>query len=272
MSEPEHIKDVFLSYNRADKKWVHDLAGRIESETLDATPNTRKLKVFLDEWDLEVGDNIVSKMNEGLKTSRVFAVVMSPEFFGSGWTSFEWTHVVAQDPTNAQRRIIPLFLREAFLDGKHRIDFPAPFNVLRYLDFREKKSFVTCYQRLIRRLRGLPPERGSSRFALAASLPATAEDTELSRAEPDRVSELLLSNLLLVKEAPQQIWGAKTPLTEPADVRRAVPNSDCFILRGGHLYTFAQLTDELCPLRKIIDGPVTCEKVPDWFGDRKSVV
>src|SRR4051812_39765806 len=92
------LKDIFLSYNKADKKWVHDLAAQIESETLDGKPDSRKLRVFLDEWDMDAGDNLVNKMNAGLKVSRFFAVVMSPEFFGSGWTNFEWTHVVSQDP------------------------------------------------------------------------------------------------------------------------------------------------------------------------------
>src|SRR4051812_43771024 len=96
----ENQKDVFLCYNKADKKWVLDLAAQIESETLDGTPNSRKVRVFLDEWDMDIGDNLVVKMNEGLKMSSFFAVVMSPEFFGSGWTIFEWTHVVSKDPIN----------------------------------------------------------------------------------------------------------------------------------------------------------------------------
>lgn len=128
-TQPDNLKDIFLSYNKTDKKWVLDLAASIESETLDRTPASRKLRVFLDEWDMDVGDNIISKMNEGLKASHFFAVVMSQEFFGSGCPNFEWTHVVSQDPTNAKRRIIPIFLRDASLDGKRRIEFSAPFNV-----------------------------------------------------------------------------------------------------------------------------------------------
>jgi TIR domain len=268
--EPNDLKDIFLSYNKADKKWVHDLAARIESETLDGTPDSRKLRVFLDEWDMDVGDNIINKMNEGLKVSHFFAVVMSPEFFGSGWTNFEWTHVISQDPTNAKRRIIPIFLREASLDGKRRIEFPAPFNVLKYLDFREKKAFTTFYQRLIRRIRGLPPERGGQRTPLAAATSENTEEIDATRAEPDQVSELLLSNLLPVKDAPKQIWSGKTTLTEPGDVKRILPDADCFILRGGRLHTFAQLTDNLCPLRKVIeaDSPIACESIADWLNDK----
>ena len=264
------MKDIFLSYNKADKKWVHDLAARIESETLDGTPASRRLSVFLDEWDMDIGDNLINKMNEGLKISQFFAVVMSPEFFGSGWTNFEWTHVVSQDPMNAQRRIIPIFLREVSLDGKRRIEFPAPFNVLKYLDFREKKAFTTYYQRLIRRIRCLPPERGGQRAPLASVVADGTDEVDTNRAEPDHVSELLLSNLLPVKDAPKQIWSGKTSLTEPSDVKRIVTDADCFILRGGRLYTFAQLTDHLCPLRKVIDegSQIACEKIGDWLNEK----
>jgi hypothetical protein len=264
------LKDIFLSYNKADKEWVHNLAAQIESETLDGTSASRKLRVFLDEWDMDVGENIVNKMNEVLKVSRFFAVVMSPEFFGSGWTNFEWTHVVSQDPTNTKRRIIPIFLRETTLDGKQRIEFPAPFNVLKYLDFRETKAFSTCYQRLIRRIRGLPPERGDQRTPLASIVTNCFDETDATRAEPDQVSELLLSNLLAVKEVPKLIWSGKTALTEPDEVKRIVPNADCCIIQGGRLYTFAQLSDSLCPLRKVIEAnsPITHEIFFDWLNEK----
>lgn len=268
--ESENLKDIFLSYNKADKKWVLDLATQIESETLDGTPSGRKLSVFLDEWDMDAGDNIINQMNEGLKVSRFFAVVMSPEFFGSGWTNFEWTHVVSQDPTNTKRRIIPIFLRDTSLDGKQRIDLPAPFNVQKYLDFREKKAFATFYQRLIRRIRGLPPERGDRRLPMAPVVVDYNEEIEADRSEPDQVKELLLSNLLPVKEIPKLIWSGRTTLSEPGDVERLVPNADRFLLRGDRLYTFAQLSDNLCPLRQVIDAdsPITSEPFFDWLSDK----
>jgi hypothetical protein len=41
-------------------------------------------------------------------------------------------------------------------------------------------------------------------------------------------------------------------------------------LRGGCLYTFAQLTDELCPLRKVIEtsSPITNETIGDWLDQK----
>ena len=48
--ETDELKDIFLSYNKADKKWVLDLAAQIESETIDGTPASRKLSVFRPKW------------------------------------------------------------------------------------------------------------------------------------------------------------------------------------------------------------------------------
>ena len=87
--------DVFLCDNSADKEWVRRLAVRIEAETIDGLPTSRKLRVFLDEWDIDFGQNVVSRISECLATTRYFAMVMSPEFFLSGWTNLEWTSVVA---------------------------------------------------------------------------------------------------------------------------------------------------------------------------------
>jgi hypothetical protein len=73
--------DAFLCHNKTDKDWVRTLAERVETETLDEEGKQRKLKVFFDEWDIDVGENAVNRMNSGLGKARYLVVVMSPEFF-----------------------------------------------------------------------------------------------------------------------------------------------------------------------------------------------
>jgi hypothetical protein len=51
--ETTDLKDIFIGYNKADKKWIYTLAAQMESETLDGTPGTRKLSVFLDKWNMD---------------------------------------------------------------------------------------------------------------------------------------------------------------------------------------------------------------------------
>src|SRR6185436_6641713 len=135
------LKDAFLCHNRADKNWVRKLGERLEAETIDGLPTSRHLSVFFDEWDIDYGENAVNRMNAGLAGARFVVVVMSPEFFKSGWTNFEWTDVVAEDPWASGKKLVPILLRDASKDGSERIAFPAPFKALRRFDFRPGRSF-----------------------------------------------------------------------------------------------------------------------------------
>jgi hypothetical protein len=76
MSEPEC--DVFLCHNGADKPWVETLGARLEAETIDGNAGSGKIKVFLDKWDIEGGENVVKRLGHALNSSRLVAVVMSP--------------------------------------------------------------------------------------------------------------------------------------------------------------------------------------------------
>jgi hypothetical protein len=62
--------------------------------------NARHLSVFLDEWDIDVGENVVNRIDAGLKAARYVIVIMSSDFFKSGWTNLERTDVVAEDPVS----------------------------------------------------------------------------------------------------------------------------------------------------------------------------
>src|SRR5687768_1048603 len=101
------MKDIFLVHNRADKEWVRKLAGRIESEVW----NGRKLSAFFDEWDIQPGDNVISKIDQGLGESRFFGVVLSPEMTAASWPTMEWTAAVTSDPAGRTGRVIPILCR-----------------------------------------------------------------------------------------------------------------------------------------------------------------
>jgi|GEM_PF-1566875 len=163
----EDPRDVFLCYNRTDRDWVEALAAQIESEFFDAAPSSRKLRVYLDEWDLSVGDNIINEINRGLEESRHLAAVMTPEFFGSAWTNLEWTHAVTEMLGKTRGRIIPIYLRDTSPDGRRMEKLPAPFNALKLLDFRKSEFFPASYQRLIQHIRGQPIKRGDPQQPLA---------------------------------------------------------------------------------------------------------
>lgn len=263
-------KDVFISYNRADLEWARDLAERIESETADGTPGGRKLTAFFAPWDIEYGQNFVNRLNEGLCQARFFAPVLSPEFFSSGWTNFEWTDQVAVDPMNLQNKIIPLFRRDVTKNGRERISFPAPFNVLNRIDFREGQDYDASFSELIRILQGRPKARGSvgSPTVLRphANLSARpAPDNSI----PASIAELLIGNLLKIEKLPERIWSGSTSAREPKDVYDSVETREAFVLSDKRIYAFCDLADRNCSLNPVVldAKDINSEPLTSWLND-----
>jgi hypothetical protein len=261
----EYEYDVFLSHNGADKDWVEELGAQIEAETIDGLPGSRKLRVFFDKWDIDVGDNLIVKINEGLKKSRLIACVLSPEFMRAPWPTFEWAHVATGDPINAQKRLIPLLRRDLCLEGKEQLDLCAPFKALKYIDFRKKEQFPKSYEQLVRRIRGQAPPRGGAKNPMVSVL-VYSEIEDSSAA--DSVRELLLGNLLPVSFIPQQIYSAETEARDPAEVRTTVPHAAPFVLRDKRIFTFADLSDSKTSLRTVIAiDSIKQDSVRDWLLD-----
>jgi small GTP-binding protein len=112
--------DVFLSHNSKDKPAVRALAERLRTDGL---------RVWFDEWEIQPGDLIGLKIEQGLSQSRVLVLAMSKNAFESEWTTLERHTVMFRDPTNQSRRFIPLLLEEA--------DIPDMLRQFAYVDWRE---------------------------------------------------------------------------------------------------------------------------------------
>lgn len=95
--------DVFLSYSSKDKEKVHALAERLKKDGL---------RVWLDAWAIQPGDSIPLKIQKGLERSRVLLMCMSPAYFASDWGRMEHLTLLFRDPTNSERRFIPLLVAE----------------------------------------------------------------------------------------------------------------------------------------------------------------
>jgi len=256
--QPKETFDVFLCHNAADKDWVHKLAEQIESETFDGRANGRPLRVFFDEWDIDVGQNVLLRINRGLTASRYVAIIISPEMLASPWAGLEWTHVVADDPTNRKGRIVPLFLRDYSEALKQNAELPAPFKALNWIDFRRLAEFKHSCLKLIRKIRDEVPTRGRKRRPLASvqdevtPVLAPSEDTSSS---PDRVPDVLLGNLLPVFDYPKTVWFAPTDAQSP---RRS---SFCRKSRYSHLQTCPDQTRR-CGRRSTIPRLTLCQSQP----------
>lgn len=260
--------DVFLCHNGADKIWTEALGARLEAETVDGTPGGQKIRVFFDQWDIEGGENVVKKLGAALDNSRFVAVVMSPEFFNSDWTTFEWTDVVASDPSGRTGKLLPIFLRETSSNGNHRISFPAPFKALHRYDFRKTNAYEREFEKLLRKIRGQRPLRGVAlmpRYSMG--VPVDGPES-IDSWIPDPLTDVLLANLLEVRALPSQIWSAVTPAKAPADVWNKYPSAPPFLLRAGRLWTFADLFQRGEALREsVVVNTVSVESRASWLFD-----
>jgi hypothetical protein len=125
--------DVFLSHNSKDKPQVRQLAERLRAAGL---------RVWFDEWVIQPGDDIYLAIERGLEAARVQVLCLSPAALGSDWVALERSTVLFRDPTNADRRFVPVLLADCKL--------PDTLRRYKYVDLREdtdaafKQLLSTC--------------------------------------------------------------------------------------------------------------------------------
>lgn len=97
--EPEY--DVFISHASEDKDEVaRPLAERLMS---------RGLRVWYDEFVLQVGDSLRRKIDQGLARSRFGIVILSPPFFDKEWPNRELDGLAARQTATGEKIVLPLW-------------------------------------------------------------------------------------------------------------------------------------------------------------------
>jgi len=93
-AEPPKSFDVFVCHASENKDDVvrplaHALLGH-------------GLRVWYDEFELRIGDNLRRKIDQGIANSRFGVVVLSLEFFAKGWPGYELDGLVTKGIDNEQ--------------------------------------------------------------------------------------------------------------------------------------------------------------------------
>ena len=81
IKQEDDIYDVFLSHASEDKDDVARPLALLLQEL--------GLRVWFDEFELRIGDNLVAKLNTGINGSRFGILILSKDFFGKNWTEHE---------------------------------------------------------------------------------------------------------------------------------------------------------------------------------------
>jgi tetratricopeptide (TPR) repeat protein len=101
-------KDFFISYNKADKDYAEWIAWILESAGYTTV---------IQAWDFQAGSNFVLEMDKATKTARRTIPVLSADYLAARYTAPEWAVAFAQDPTGANRQVIPVRVRDCSLEG-----------------------------------------------------------------------------------------------------------------------------------------------------------
>jgi TIR domain len=101
-----HRMKIFLSHSTKDKQFVQTLAHELEAEGIEP---------WLCEVDVELGDNFVAKIEEGLSNADLTVLFWSPEAACSDWTRLEWTSVTAREIAESRTCLGVVLLRECAL-------------------------------------------------------------------------------------------------------------------------------------------------------------
>jgi hypothetical protein len=68
--------------------------------------------VFLDSWELEVGDSLHRSLAYALQQSRFVGIVISPEFAKSEWCIDELSEALAREKRTGGKTVIPIVYQE----------------------------------------------------------------------------------------------------------------------------------------------------------------
>jgi len=114
---------VFISYSHENNDFVQKLATNLVRH------NTH---VWVDTWELNVGDSIVQRVQDAIKSASALLVVLSKASVASEWCKREFSAGLVRELEEKQVIVLPLLLEDCdipiFLRDKLYADFRSDFD------------------------------------------------------------------------------------------------------------------------------------------------
>ena len=102
-------------------------------------------RVWVDEAEIQIGDSLIAKIDEGMHGARYVAVVLSSKSIKAPWVKKELEIAINREIAAEEVVVLPLLYEKcqipAFLQGKL------------YADFTDPKTYEEMLEKLLRRLR-----------------------------------------------------------------------------------------------------------------------
>jgi hypothetical protein len=109
--------NIFISHSSRDKA---------AALTLASTLNFCAIDVWLDDWELEVGQSLTDELAKAMIDSRFIAILITENYNKTVWTKAEYKKALAREQSEQRIVMLPLVVGEAqipdFLEDKIYID------------------------------------------------------------------------------------------------------------------------------------------------------
>jgi TIR domain len=114
--------DLFISHSSRDMNAALQLA---------TTLNFCSIDVWLDDWELQVGQSLTDEIARAMNDSRFIAILITENYNKSVWTKTEYKKALAREQKEQRIVMLPLIVGEAeipdFLEDKIYIDLRKDF-------------------------------------------------------------------------------------------------------------------------------------------------
>ncbi|MDI6711027.1 MAG: toll/interleukin-1 receptor domain-containing protein [Bacillota bacterium] len=140
---------IFLSHNKMDR----DIARRLGAQLVLGGAD-----VWFDEWEMQAGDSIIGKINEGLESFDVFLLLWSENARRSDWVRRELRAAIHCSIGSRTKQVIPCRLDDTPL--------PPLLSDIRFIDCRDPNKAI---EGIVEELLGISGRR-SRLIAIQAAL------------------------------------------------------------------------------------------------------
>jgi hypothetical protein len=124
ISQPRPSMPVFISYSHKDKAFVDKLAIQLVQ---------RNVNVWLDRWELSVGDSLVERIQDAVDGASALLVILSKASTVSEWCKKELSAGLLRELEEKRVVVMPVMLEDCevpvFARGKLFADFRTDFDV-----------------------------------------------------------------------------------------------------------------------------------------------
>ena len=135
----EHMKTgnkIFISHSSKDLHIARALATDFINDGFS---------VFLDDWSIDLGENIISRISDEIEESHSLVMLISEDYLSSAYCKDEWTLFYMRYRNTKKNSRYPILINEA--------EPPALLSAIKYARIKEMENYQEVYIQLIKAIK-----------------------------------------------------------------------------------------------------------------------